>query len=121
MKDNCIFCKIINNEIPCNKIYEDDKVLVFLDLNQDCVGHSLIIPKDHFVTLEDLDNDLINHIMMVAVKMSKLFKERLGNDGLTLLQNNGLGQEVKHYHLHLLPKYENKVNLTVDEILDKLK
>ena len=108
---DCIFCKIANGEIPCNKIYEDDKVLAFLDINPDCDGHTLLIPKKHFTDLEDIDLDTLNHINLVSKKIKKILEEKLNIDGLSLLQNNGLIQEVKHYHLHLKPYYKDKKSI----------
>lgn len=119
MKD-CIFCKIINGEIPSKKIYEDDKLYVFLDLNQDCPGHCLIVPKIHCINLRDISAELLNYIMQTAIKLYVLLEEKLNCDGMTLLQNNGCAQDIKHFHLHLLPKYINKPNLSIDEIFDIL-
>ena len=105
---NCIFCRIINGEIPSYTIYEDDIVKVFLDANPDSNGHMLIIPKKHILDLDDMDIDTLNHTMKIAKKMKKLLEEKLNIDGLTLIQNNGAVQEVKHYHLHLKPYYKKK-------------
>lgn len=103
---NCIFCKIANKEIPSFKVYEDDIVYAFLDANPDSDGHTLIIPKKHFTDLNDIDLETLNHINKVAKEIKKLLEEKLGCIGLSLLQNNGSAQEVKHYHLHLKPFYE---------------
>lgn len=105
---NCVFCKIINGDIPSYTIYEDDIVKVFLDINPDSNGHMLIIPKEHILDLDEIDIDTLSHIMAVAKKMKKLLEEKLNIDGLTLIQNNGYVQDVKHYHLHLKPYYKNK-------------
>lgn len=105
---DCIFCKIINGEIPSCTIYEDEIVKVFLDIHPEANGHMLIIPKKHILNLDDMDLDTLNHIMEIAKKMKKLLEEKLHIDGLTLIQNNGAVQEVKHYHLHLKPYYINK-------------
>lgn len=108
---DCIFCKIINGEIPCYKIYEDEKVLAFLDINPDSDGHTLIIPKKHYKDLDDIDLDTLTSIN----KSTKIIKSKLENilncDGISLLQNNGIVQEVKHYHLHIKPYYKNKKNI----------
>ena len=104
---NCIFCKIANGDIPSFKIYEDDVVYAFLDANPDSDGHTLIIPKKHFTDLDDIDLDTLNHINKVAKKIKKILEEKLGCSGLSLLQNNGSAQEVKHYHLHLKPYYND--------------
>ena len=104
---DCIFCKIIKNEMPSYKIYEDDVVLVMMDIDPTTDGHLLIIPKKHYVNLSDIDLDTLNHIYKIAKDMYILLKEKLNIDGLTLTQNNDYGQEVKHYHLHLVPRYKN--------------
>ena len=107
----CLFCKIVNGEIPCLKVYEDDIVLAFLDINPDSDGHTLIIPKKHFTDLDDIDLDTLNSINCAAKKIKKLLEEKLGCEGISLLQNNGLVQEVKHYHLHLKPFYKDKITM----------
>ena len=104
---DCLFCKMIKGEVPCKKIYEDDLVFCFLDINPDSNGHTLIIPKKHYKDLDDIDIDTLNHIMKVSKKIKKLLENKLNIDGLTLIQNNGEVQEVKHYHLHLKPFYKN--------------
>ena len=118
----CIFCKIINNEIPSYKIYEDETVFCFLDINPLSNGHTLIIPKKHYKDLDDIDLDTLNHILKVAKILKKRLEEKLNIDGLSLIQNNGIAQEVKHYHLHLVPKYSNKNEIKdVKEIYEILK
>ena len=104
---DCLFCKIIEGSIPSKTIYEDEKVKVFLDINPNTNGHSLIIPKKHIVTVDELDEELALHILKVEKEMKKLLQEKLNCEGLTIVQNNELGQEVKHYHVHLIPRYSN--------------
>lgn len=127
---DCLFCKIINNEIPSYTIYEDDIVKVFLDIHPDYDGHMLIIPKKHFTDIEDIDIETLTRINQISKKMYILLKERLHCDGLTVVQNSGIAEDVKHYHVHLLPKYiggktylNDKANLTdiqtIFEILTK--
>ncbi len=121
MKMNCIFCKIVAGEIPSYTLYEDEVVKVFLDTNPDVDGHTLIIPKKHYQDLFDIDDDTLMHIMKVAKKIDKLLKDKLNTDGLTLVQNNGLKQEVKHFHLHLKPQYkEEKPVAQVEDIYKKI-
>lgn len=114
-----IFCKIINNEIPSYKIYEDDTVLVFLDVNPSVNGHTLVIPKKHYKDLYDIDNDTLCHIFDVARKIGELLIDKLHADGITLVQNNGLYQEVKHFHLHVRPQYKEKQELKALEEVHK--
>ena len=104
---DCIFCKIIKGEIPSFTVYEDELVKVFLDINPITNGHMLVVPKKHIENRFGVDNDLRLHINEVAEKMNDLLKEKLSSEGLTLIQNNGHGQDVKHYHLHLVPRYSN--------------
>ena len=118
---DCIFCKIINGEIPSSKIYEDDIVIAFLDINPDSFGHTLIIPKKHYRDLDDIDDKTLMHIMNIAKILKKRIKEKLNCDGLTLIQNNGDVQEVKHFHLHLKPFYKNKKDKSLDEAFQLLK
>lgn len=119
---DCIFCKIINGEIPSYTIYEDKLVKVFLDVNPSSNGHMLIVPKEHTLDLDTIDTNILMHIMNIAKDMKKLVEDNLHADGVTLLQNNGIAQDVKHFHLHVIPKYNIKqAILTVEEIFSKLK
>ena len=118
---DCLFCKIINKEVSSYKIHEDDVVYAFLDINPDSVGHTLIIPKKHYLDLDDIDIEVLKHIMEIAKMLKKRIEERLNCDGMTLIQNSGDIQIVKHFHLHLLPKYINKPKLSIDEIYEILK
>ena len=104
---DCLFCKINEGVIPSNTVYEDELVKVFLDISPNTNGHMLIIPKKHIVTVDELDNELATHILEIEKKMHNLLKEKLNIEGLTIVQNNDLGQEVKHYHVHLIPRYKN--------------
>ncbi|MDD3048673.1 MAG: HIT domain-containing protein [Bacilli bacterium] len=104
---DCLFCKISNNEIPSYKIYEDELTKVFLDIKPNADGHMLIIPKKHYVDILDVDLELLKHINNVSKKMYQLLKDKLNVDGLTIAQNNGSAEDVKHYHLHLIPRYKN--------------
>ncbi len=118
----CVFCKIISEEIPSYTIYEDDKVKAFLDINPDVNGHTLIIPKKHYKDISDIDDTTLMHIMDVAKYLRSLLETKLNIDGLTLVENNGDIQEVKHFHLHLKPYYkEEQVLLDVEDIYQKLK
>lgn len=104
---NCVFCNIVEGKIPSHTIFEDEIVKVMMDINPVSNGHLLIIPKKHFTNLTDIDMDTLMHIQKAAKEMFKLLKDKLNIDGLTLCQNNEYGQEVKHYHLHLIPRYKN--------------
>ena len=106
-KDDCIFCKLANGDIPTNTIYEDSDFRVFLDAAPATKGHCLIVPKEHFDNLEDLSDDVASKVFPLAKKMMKLLKEKLGWDGFNVVQNNGevAGQTVFHFHTHLIPRY----------------
>lgn len=107
----CLFCKIINGEIPCLKIYENDAVLGFLDINPDSDGHTLIIPKKHFTDLNDIDLDTLKSINSASKEIKNMLEKKLNCNGISLLQNNGDVQEIKHYHMHLKPYYNDKKSI----------
>lgn len=117
-----IFCKIIKGEISGKKVFEDDIVMVIMDVNPVSNGHCLVIPKVHYQDLYDIDIKTLNHILKIARDVSKILIEKLSCDGVTLVQNNGSIQEVKHFHLHLIPKYEgkDKVDLSIDDVFHKI-
>jgi len=124
MKD-CLFCKIVNGDIPSFKVYEDDSLFVFMDINPISNGHLLVIPKEHVVTVLDVKSNLISKALeVIQNNLYPLLKEKLNIDGLTITQNNFLGQDVKHYHIHLIPKYSNDNSLKekkdVEEIFNLL-
>lgn len=106
--ENCIFCKIISGDVPCMKVYEDDLCLAYLDINPDSDGHTLIIPKEHYKDINDISEDVHKHIYMIAKKIMSLLNDKLSCDGFTLVQNNGDIQEVKHFHLHVKPYYNDR-------------
>ena len=110
MKDcNCIFCKIANGEIPSTTLYEDEDFRVILDLGPATRGHALLLPKNHFANLFELDDETAQKAILVAKKKAGKMKDALGADGFNLVQNNGeaAGQTVFHFHMHLIPRYEN--------------
>ena len=107
--DNCIFCKIANGEIPSKTLYEDEDFRVILDLGPATRGHALILPKEHADNLYELPEDTAAKTFVLAKKMATKMSEKLQCDGLNIVQNNGeaAGQTVKHFHMHLIPRYEN--------------
>ncbi len=110
MKDNnCIFCKIANGEIPSATLYEDDDFRVILDVNPAAKGHALILPKEHYADLFEIPEETAAGAMRLAKKIGTKLFEGLHAKGFNLLQNNGLtaGQTVFHFHMHLIPRYEN--------------
>ena len=106
--NECIFCKIMNGDIPSYTIYEDDDLKVFMDANPDTNGHMLIVPKKHIVDFTELDDDTALKINHVVKDMKKLIYDKLNPDGIRLVNNYGVYQFVKHYHLHVIPCYEPK-------------
>lgn len=122
----CIFCKIVNNEIPSYKVYEDNNVLAFLDISQVTNGHTLVIPKKHYQNIFELDNHTSKEIFKVVNELAIKMRNNLKINDLNIVNNNGkkAGQEVDHYHIHLIPRYDNDnvefrfkhQNLTVDEM-----
>ncbi|MCF6136184.1 HIT family protein [Pseudalkalibacillus berkeleyi] len=105
--DNCIFCKIVNGDIPAAKVYEDEHVLAFLDISQVTKGHTLVIPKDHHKNLYELPEDVAEKVFSVVPKIANSIKNAYEPIGLNLLNNNEepAGQSVFHYHVHILPRY----------------
>ena len=103
---DCLFCKFVSGEIPVSKVYEDDDFIIIRDINPQAKNHFLAIPKKHFKDLDDIDLETLTHIMKVAKDIKLRIEERLNPDGLRLLQNNGTLQDVKHFHLHIIPSYK---------------
>lgn len=107
MKDeNCIFCKLANGDIETATLYEDDKFRVILDASPAAKGHALIIPKDHYRNLFDLEDEVAREVIPLAKKMVNKLKDILGCDGYNIIQNNeaSAGQTVFHFHMHLIPR-----------------
>ena len=108
-KDDCIFCKIANGEIPSKTLYEDERFRVILDLGPAARGHALVIPKEHASDLYELPEETASQVLVLAKKMAARMADKLHCDGLNLIQNNGeaAGQTVPHFHLHMIPRYLN--------------
>ena len=108
-KEDCIFCKIANGDIPSKTLYEDEDFRIILDLGPATKGHALMLPKHHFANLYELSDETAAKVLPLAKKVATQMKEKLGCDGFNLVQNNGetAGQTVFHFHLHMIPRYEN--------------
>jgi histidine triad (HIT) family protein len=104
--EDCIFCKIIKGDIPCFKVYEDDRVLAFEDINPIGEGHTLLIPKTHVANLLEIPNEDLTAIHLASKKVAQGIQDALRPIGVAALQLNGRGvnQVVMHYHLHLVPR-----------------
>lgn len=121
MKMDCIFCKIIKEDIPSYTIYENEYVKCFLDINPISNGHTLIIPKHHYKDLHDIDEKTLFEIVKASKYIYKLLDSKLNPEGIRIVQNNGCYQDIKHYHMHLIPKYKENILSDVEEIYNKIK
>lgn len=126
----CIFCKIANGEIPSRTLYEDNDFRVILDLAPATKGHALILPKNHYKNLYEIEEETAAKVMPLAKKMAVEITQKLGCDGFNLMQNNNeiAGQTVFHFHMHLIPRYNNdnqnlvmKPQQATDEELDAVR
>ena len=114
-KEDCIFCKIANGDIPSKTLYEDEDFRVILDLGPATKGHALILPKEHADNLYELPDETASKVFVLAKKLAIKMKEKLNCDGLNIVQNNGevAGQTVFHFHMHLIPRYKgDQVGIT---------
>jgi len=131
--NDCIFCKIVKGEIPCYKIYEDEQVLAFLDIANDVVGHTLVIPKQHCTSLLDADEATMLAVAKAVQKVSLHYVHNCGFDGVNTFNCNGkeAQQSVFHLHVHVIPRKggdginiwrnQTQCNPTLQEVCDKLK
>lgn len=120
--NDCIFCKIIKGEAPSKTIYEDELIKVIMNINPSTNGHLLVLPKKHYINILDIDEQIISHsFRIIRDKLYPLLKEKLDCEGLTIAENNFLGQEIKHFHIHLTPRYQNDLadyNYNKDLLID---
>lgn len=103
---NCLFCKIIKGEIPCTKIYEDEKFLAFLDINPVNYGHTLIVPKEHFDDVASTPDEILSELIIIGKKIGKVLMDSVGAEGFNFSTNNGkaAGQVIFHTHFHIIPR-----------------
>ena len=106
---NCIFCKIIAGELPSTRVYEDDRILAFMDIGPIAKGHVLVVPKRHSITISDTEPAILADIMTVVRNIAKAQIEGMGADGVNITQANGdvAGQVVPHIHFHVIPRFKN--------------
>ena len=126
----CIFCEIINGNIPSKKVYEDDEVLAILDISQATEGHTLVLPKKHVENILEVDKDTLASIIEVVRVLSKKIVKNVGAEGCNVLNNCGevSGQTVNHLHFHIIPRYKKDDldikfpthELDLDEVLKKI-
>ncbi len=134
--ENCIFCKVIKGELPSSKVYEDDVVLAFLDVNPINKGHVLVIPKEHQQFIADLDEKTLGKMMIIANKINKAIRSsEIKTEAVNLLLSDGevAGQEISHVHLHIIPRFrgdnfsfsfpnnESPTREDLDEISEEIK
>ncbi|MCI1959389.1 MAG: HIT family protein [Clostridia bacterium] len=129
--DDCIFCKIIKGEIPSATVYEDDEFKAILDRFPANQGHVLIMPKKHIQNVFEIDPETAGRLYTLTTKIAKVMKETIGFENMNIVQNNGpvAGQTVQHFHVHLIPRYENdtvsvtwkQLELTDEQIEDMRK
>ncbi len=107
--DDCIFCKIVKGDIPAYKVYEDERVYVFLDINPLSKGHTLVLPKEHYVNILDVPTDLYGYMNEVVKKVAQKIQDEYEPEGILINQNNGrkAGQEIDHIHIHVKPIYDD--------------
>ena len=120
----CIFCKIVQGEIPSKVLYEDEFLKVIMDINPTVDGHALIIPKKHYTDYLELEPNIITHMWEVAQKIGPSIMKKIQASSLSLLVNFGDDQQVKHFHMHLLPNFgtmEEKATKKVEEVFSILK
>jgi len=106
---DCIFCLIAAGKIPAKKVYEDPKVLAFLDINPLSEGHTLVIPKKHYETISQVPEPELGSIFGIVKKLATNMKDKLGADGINIMQNNykAAGQDIPHFHVHIIPRKNN--------------
>ena len=111
-RENCIFCKIVRGESPSYKVYENDRVIAFFDISLGNDFHTLVVPKKHYKDIFDIDNETLSEIIKVTKKICRTYKMELNIGNINLVQSNGTyaGQEVFHYHMHILPREKDDGN-----------
>lgn len=114
--DNCIFCKLANGVFPTNSIYEDEDFNVILDNSPASKGHALILPKEHFANVYEIDDEILAKAVKLGKKIIEKETEVLGCDGYNMVQNNGevAGQTVFHFHMHLIPRYKDETTRLIE-------
>jgi histidine triad (HIT) family protein len=107
--ENCIFCKIVKGDIPSEKVFEDDKIISFMDINPNNKGHTLVITKEHYETFDKIPQELLSELTIVTQKVAKSVSEATSCHGFNIVMNNekAAGQLVPHVHFHIIPRFEN--------------
>jgi histidine triad (HIT) family protein len=107
--NNCIFCKIVKKEIPATLVFEDEAILVFMDIGPIIKGHALVIPKKHYDPITETPDEIVAKLHITAKKIASAQMNAFGADGVNIIQNNGKasGQEVEHIHVHVIPRFDD--------------
>jgi len=111
MSDDCIFCRIVKNEAPATRLYEDDVAFAFLDIRPASEGHTLVIPKRHHRTIYDIPDWEIAHLYRIVKKLAVAVKKGMNAEGVTIAQQNekAAGQEIFHLHVHVIPRFQGRI------------
>lgn len=109
MKENCIFCKIQKKEIPSKIIFEDDICLAILDINPATMGHLLLMPKEHFMLMPMVPDEILGHLSIISKYLADLLKETFNPNNISIFISNGAaaGQQSQHFMMHVIPRYDN--------------
>ena len=114
--ENCIFCKIVQKDIPGKIIYEDDVCLAFLDLSQTTDGHTLVIPKKHYKNILEVNDETLTHLIVVTKRLANKIVKNLNANGVNILTNANeiAGQTVMHFHIHIIPRYNQDDKIEIN-------
>lgn len=128
--EECIFCRIIKENLPSKTIYEDNLVKVIMNIDPATNGHLLVLPKQHYINILDIPEEVVCHIFKIIRDiLYPILRDKLHCEGLTISENNFLGQEIKHFHIHLIPRYQNdlvnykynkEILINIDDLYSKL-
>ncbi|MBQ5317908.1 MAG: HIT family protein [Oscillospiraceae bacterium] len=103
----CIFCDIAKHTLDANIVYEDDLITAFLDSNPINEGHILIVPKEHYLDIDEIPEEITSHITFIAKKIVTALKNIYRPDGYSIMQNGGIFNDIGHFHLHIFPRYSD--------------
>lgn len=108
MVEGCIFCRIVRKEAPSSVVFEDAEVIAFMDIRPLTEGHTLVIPKQHYVDIYDTPEELVVHTHKITKRVAIAVKQAIGADGISIVQQNGkaAGQDIFHIHVHIIPRFQ---------------
>ena len=110
MNENCVFCQIIRKEAPSSVVFEDAEVVAFMDIRPVAEGHTLVIPRQHYVDIYDTPEEVVANIHKITKRVANAVKKATGADGISIVQQNGkaAGQDIFHIHIHVIPRFEGQ-------------